>query len=295
MTPPTHVSIPSISSLSIEKFRSLDFISSTCLINHIYSSRTRHADILSSTASKAFECTITGPEGITMVANQGCAFRANIDYDEALKKLANYDVMIVPGTPLYADLIKENAQPLKLIKAYSELQQKNPTKERTLFSVGTASIILGHLGVLSGLSATTHPDYFVKFENVLSVANQREMAERTDVIEDRYVVNNLRFDLEDPEQSPYIRRRSDGRRPSNARKGSDAWKQSNRRESNAQARRASLKLGGLRVITAGGTSCGIDAALYLVSAMVDEASANEVVRLMQHNWTKGVVVDGLDV
>jgi hypothetical protein len=39
------------------------------------------------------------------------------------------------------------------------------------------------------------------------------------VIEDaRYVVNNLRFDLGDEDENPYIRRKSDsGRRPSNAR------------------------------------------------------------------------------
>lgn len=205
--------------------------------------------------------------------------------------------MIVPGIPglAYTEILKKNAQPLGFIKAYSELQKKNPHRERTLLSIGTGSILLGHAGTLSGLSATTHPDYFVKFENVLSAANQRDMAERTDVIEDRYVVNNLRFDLEDPEQSQYIRKRSDGRRPSNARKGSNAWKEANRRGSTAGDRRASLKLGGLRVITAGGTSCGIDASLYLVGALVDEASANEVARIMQHSWVKGVVVDGLDV
>jgi hypothetical protein len=61
------------------------------------------------------------------------------------------------------------------------------------------------------------------------------------------------------------------------------------------ARRAAMRLGGLRVITAGGNSSGIDAALYLVSAMVDDATAAEVAREMQWTWTKGVVVDGLDV
>jgi hypothetical protein len=58
-----------------------------------------------------------------------------------------------------------------------------------------------------------------RFENACSKAAQRELAERTDVIEDaRYVVNNLRFDLGDEDENPYIRRASDaGRRPSNAR------------------------------------------------------------------------------
>lgn len=60
-------------------------------------------------------------------------------------------------------------------------------------------------------------------------------------------------------------------------------------------RRAAMRLGGLRVITAGGVSAGIDAALYLVSVMVSEESANEVARTMCWTWTKGTVVDGLDV
>jgi transcriptional regulator GlxA family with amidase domain len=56
-----------------------------------------------------------------------------------------------------------------------------------------------------------------------------------------------------------------------------------------------MRLGGLRVITAGGVAAGLDAALYLVSAMVSEETALEVARLMQITWTKGTVIDGLDV
>ena len=68
---------------------------------------------------------------------------------------------------------------------------------------------------------------------------------------------------------------------------------SGRRES--IARRAAMRLGGLRVITSGGISAGIDAALYIVSVMVSEESADEVARLLQWTRTKGLVVDGLDV
>ncbi len=56
-----------------------------------------------------------------------------------------------------------------------------------------------------------------------------------------------------------------------------------------------MRLGGLRVITSGGVSAGLDAALYLVSALVSEESAVEVARVIQWTWNKGVVVDGLDV
>ena len=60
-------------------------------------------------------------------------------------------------------------------------------------------------------------------------------------------------------------------------------------------RRAAMRLGGLRVITGGGVSAGIDAALYLVSILVDEEIAEDVARYIQHTWKKGIVVDGLDV
>jgi hypothetical protein len=111
----------------------------------------------------------------------------------------------------------------------------------------------------------------------------------------RYVVNNLRFDVgEDGDENPYVRRGSDaGRRPSNARKGSISLKSSGRRES--ILRRAGMRLGGLRVITSGGISAGIDAALYLVGALVSDESANDAAQMLQWTWTKGFVVDGIDV
>lgn len=73
-----------------------------------------------------------------------------------------------------------------------------------------------------------------------------------------------------------------------------SWKDSNRRRESI-VRRAAMRLGGLRVITSGGHSSGIDASLYLVSAMVDEECAMDVASTMQWQWSKGVVVDGLDV
>lgn len=73
-----------------------------------------------------------------------------------------------------------------------------------------------------------------------------------------------------------------------------SWKGSNSRRESI-ARRAAMRLGGLRVVTAGGISSGIDASLYLISAMVDDACALEVARILQWTWNKGVVVDGLDV
>ena len=116
-------------------------------------------------------------------------------------------------------------------------------------------------------------------------------------MEERYVVNNARFDIGDkPEENPFIlshRPRLDGRRKSNARKGSEAYKESKRRES--IAKRSQLRLGGLRVITSGGVTSGIDSALYLVAALVSIESAQEVARVLQYSWIKGVTVEAIDV
>jgi len=78
------------------------------------------------------------------------------------------------------------------------------------------------------------------------------------------------------------------------RKGSISLKGSNSRRESI-ARRAAMRLGGLRVITAGGVTSGIDAALYLVGVLVSDESAQEVARVLQVDFQKGIVVDGIDV
>ncbi|KAI1650754.1 class I glutamine amidotransferase-like protein [Daldinia loculata] len=245
--------------------------------------------------TKAFDCTIVAAEP-KVLSQQGVIIGAQINFKEAHERLDDFDILIVVGSVDSSAILKEHSEPIPIIEAFAELQRKDYTRERTLMSVCTGSLFLAEAGILAGLSATTHTDYLTKFEIVCSNAAQRDLQERTDVVEDaRYVVNNLRFDLGDEDENPYIRRKSDaGRRPSVARKGSVSYKGSNgRRES--IARRAAMRLGGLRVITAGGISAGIDAALYLVSILVDEDTANEVARFMQHEWVKGIVVDGIDV
>ncbi|KAM4064648.1 DJ-1/PfpI family protein [Hirsutella rhossiliensis] len=245
-------------------------------------------------STKAFEATIASNEP-KVLSSQGVVIGSQISFKEAHDRLEDFDVLVVVGGN-YQEIIDKEAEPSGLINDFAELQKKDPARERTILSICTGSLFLAKEGILSGLSATTHPDHMTKFENLCSEAATRNLTERTDVIEDaRYVVNNLRFDLGDEDENPYIRRKSDsGRRPSNARKGSMSWKGSNSRRESI-ARRAAMRLGGLRVITSGGISSGIDAALYLVSALVDDECAVEVARLMQWNWSKGVVVDGLDV
>lgn len=242
--------------------------------------------------SKGFEITVAGGEP-KVISNQGVYVGSQISFKEAHEQLDNFDILVVVGGNT-TETIKKRAEPFGLITSFSELQKKTPTRERTLLSICTGALFLAELGILAGLSGTTHPDHMTAFENLCSHSAVRDLDERTDVIEDaRYVVNNLRFDLGDEDENPYIRRKSDERRPSNARKGSISLKSSTRRES--IVRRAAMRLGGLRVVTSGGVSAGIDATLYLISALVSDESANNVAEGLQWTRTKGVVVNGLDV
>ena len=175
------------------------------------------ADSYRFAASRAFECTIAAGEP-KVLSDQGVIIGSQVSWKEAHERLSDFDVLVVLGGNVEA-IIKEKAEPLELINAFSELQKADPARERTLLSICTGSLMLAHQGILAGLSATTHPDFIIKFENLCSQAVVRDLGERTDVVDDaRYVVNNLRFDIGDEDENPYIRRKSDaGRRPSNAR------------------------------------------------------------------------------
>jgi putative intracellular protease/amidase len=267
--------------------------------------------------TKAFRTILAGDDEYVTSA-QGATVKTHFSYADAMARLNEIDILVIVGGES-EKVIKTKSQPLTLIKAFTEQQKKNPARERTLMSVCTGSLFLGETGILSGLSATTHPDFMTKFEIICSNAAQRDLADRADVMDARYVVNNLRFDLgENEDENPYLltkqqyrekrrmsqggsapsspveERANGGRRPSAARKGSISLKISNTRRESV-LKRANLRLGGLRVLTSSGVLSGIDGALYLVGALVSEDSAEEVARVMCHKWSKGVVVDGTDV
>jgi transcriptional regulator GlxA family with amidase domain len=98
-----------------------------------------------------------------VVTMEGASLRAHITYEEAMKRLADIDVLVIPGGGT-DKILKTKEQPFTIIKAFTELQKRNPSRERTLMSVCTGSLFLAELGILSGLAATTHPDYITKME-----------------------------------------------------------------------------------------------------------------------------------
>ncbi|KAF2476615.1 class I glutamine amidotransferase-like protein [Lindgomyces ingoldianus] len=251
--------------------------------------------------TKAFECQFVGPSA-AMTSTHGLTVKADMDYEDANDEIEDFDVIIVPGGEGVQDVLKNKTEPLNLLKAFVEIQEKNPAKERTILAICTGSLLLAQQGLLEGLAATTHPDYYTRLETICQDAATRDLSMRTDVMEERYVVNNARFDLGDnPDENPYIiRKQPEGgvntmhaRRKSIARKGSNAWRESRRRES--IIRRASMPCGGMRIITTGGVTAGLDASLYLVGSLVSHDSALEVAHKMQYTWVKGVTVDAIDV
>lgn len=242
---------------------------------------------------KAFDCEFVG-DGENVMAASGTSFRSHLTYKEAYKQLKEYDVLVVSGGG-FEEILKNKSEPLGLIRAFADLQEHNSTKERTILSIDTGSLFLAHEGILQGLSATTHPDYYIKLEILAQESAQKDLDVRTEVMEgERYVVNQGRFDLgENLEDNPYVFKKG-GRKASDARKGSEARKMSNARRESI-IRRSTMRLGGMRVVTAAGSTSGIDAAMYLVSALVSHASAQRVSDQMQYSWQKGVVVDSIDV
>lgn len=252
---------------------------------------------VSNDEDKAFDCEFVGP-GEHVMSASGTSFRSHLTYKDAYKQLKEYDLLVVSGGN-FEEIIKSKEEPLGLIRAFADLQEHNSGKERTILSIDTGSILLAHEGILQGLAATTHPTYYINLELTAQESAQKDLDTRTEVIEgERYVVNQGRFDLGDNlDDNPYVFKKNPGRKGSmsaNVRKGSEARKMSNARRESI-VRRSTMRLGGMRVVTAAGSTCGIDAAMYLVSALVSFESAQAISDKMQYEWKKGIVVDSIDV
>lgn len=182
------------------------------------------------TPIRVFEPTITaGTEHVT--SGQNCVFQRHIPLEEAYARLAEFDVLVIPGGGAPAVLAAQS-EPMTLIQAFCS-QEKEEGRVRTLLSVCTGSLFLAEAGVLKGLTATTHPYSDEKF---------RKMCEgQATVVKERYVVNKVNDK-------------------------------------------------GLRVITSGGVSCGIDACVWLINEVGGKECAESVLELVQYAWRQGVEV-----
>lgn len=122
-------------------------------------------------------------------------------------------------------MLEGKTEPLDLIKAFVELPKRVDGRTRYMLSVCTGSLFLAEAGVLDGLSATTHVDFYGKLRKIC------ERRGRTKVLEERFVVNKV-----------------DGEK-------------------------------GLRTVTSGGISSGLDACLWLVEEIAGKESRESVHRI----------------
>ncbi|SZF00895.1 unnamed protein product [Blumeria hordei] len=237
--------------------------------------------IINKDASHAFEFKFVSATKQTKTA-QAISLQRNMNYKQAHARLTTFDILMVPGGGV-EKIIRDELEPLGLIKAYADLQKKDPLRERTIFSICTGSLLLAHQGLLSGLQATTHPDFFAKFIKIDNDAALRGLKECCDVVEERYVVNNLRFDEgEKIDENPHVPCKSDF--------DDHSVRQECDQPRKDTSPRASGRPKGLRVITSGGITCGIDASLYLVRTLVSSEAAVEVGRIMMYECKQGIIV-----
>jgi transcriptional regulator GlxA family with amidase domain len=186
-----------------------------------------------SDTDKVFHATITAVSELT-TSTQNAIFKRHIPITEAYATLADYDVLVIPGggSP---GVLQGKTEPLDLIKAFAALPKKEDGKVRTLMSVCTGSLFLAEAGVLDGLSATTHVEFYGQLRGMTETKG-------TKVLEERFVVNKVNEEK------------------------------------------------GLRVITSGGVSAGMDASLWLIDHIAGKDSRERVMKIAQCAWKQGVVL-----
>jgi len=189
----------------------------------------------SSAPVNAFESTITaGSEYIT--THHNLTVKRHISVPEAYASLADYDVLLIPGGAS-PSVLSGKTEPLDLITAFAALPKRTDGRIRTILSVCTGSLFLGDAGVLEGLTATTHANYYDKLREVTEGKGKG-----TKVVKERFVVNKV-----DEEK-------------------------------------------GLRIITSGGVSCGLDSCLWLVGDVAGQESKERSAFNIQYAWREGVIV-----
>ncbi|KAJ5110992.1 ThiJ/PfpI family protein [Penicillium argentinense] len=173
---------------------------------------------------------------------------------EALRNIDEYEIVIQPGAGIpeiekYLGDLRTNGLHLELLKCFSELKTPSPRGcQRVLMSICTGALIVGYSGAFSHLTVTTH------YEGLDKLIQFCELRGRgTTVVPDiRGSLTNGEFPV-DGKVSEIEQRAWDGYKL--GQKQNKRWVDAGCNES------------GVRVISSGGISCGIDASLFLVSEL----------------------------
>ncbi|EAW07101.1 DJ-1/PfpI family protein [Aspergillus clavatus NRRL 1] len=195
-----------------------------------------------------FSTTIAALDEFT-TTQENVTIKRDLSLSEAKDRLAEYDVLIVPGTRPNHILphVTSNGYLqglLELISAFAKLGPKHPgpTGERVLFSVCTGSYLLAAAGVLAGTTATSHRLALGPLQQLCDEYTGRTPgSKRTEVV---------------PEGST----------------GTVYYVDSGLNEAR------------VRIITSGSITNGIDAALHLVMLRSGRPAAVEVAAFMGYAW-----------
>ncbi|KAJ5586733.1 ThiJ/PfpI family protein [Penicillium hispanicum] len=94
----------------------------------------------------------------TVRAASSFTVKADTLLELAIKDIAEYDILVVPGAPpsVIQPLIENNAPEVDFIRKFAALPPTPSERPRILFSVCTGALLLGGAGTLSGMTVTTH-------------------------------------------------------------------------------------------------------------------------------------------
>jgi transcriptional regulator GlxA family with amidase domain len=163
--------------------------------------------------------------------------KRDISFDDALKSVSQFDVMIVaggPGEDVDAAIANSNeTKMLDLISAFAE-QNVDPNRPKWLVSICTGAGFLATCGLFSGKTVTSHWAYLDQLRAIC----QKYSMPATTVVRERWV-------------------------------------------------NAGVLDGGVKLVTSGGVSCGIDCTLWLLSEIGGAKGmdlANSVALVMDYDW-----------
>ncbi|EIW74199.1 DJ-1 PfpI family protein [Coniophora puteana RWD-64-598 SS2] len=205
-------------------------------------------------AGAEWDIVVAAADEFTQVGH-GYSLRRSITYAEALATLDSFAALLIPGAAPDAILpyLKEGETHfdglLDVAEAFTKLGPAEDGTERVMLTVCTGSLVPAYRGLFDGLRATTH---FMAYDLLTEV-------------------------------SEGYRKRNPG-----AAKGVTLVGPVEGKEPRGRWVDAGRNAHGVRVISAGGVSCGIDATLFIVSERYGRDKALKIAEIMEYAWRENV-------
>ncbi|KAJ5775107.1 uncharacterized protein N7511_000118 [Penicillium nucicola] len=157
----------------------LDFAGPIEVLSHV--SHNRNPD----NPDRMFDITTIARTKVNRAAS-ALTVHADILLPQALEKVSEFDILIVPGGPpsILQPLLGDNVPELDLIRAFAALPQ-SPKGTRIVFSVCTGAFLLGAAGVIAGMTVTTHHKGLDQLREICTRSNGA--AAETNVVHQRYL------------------------------------------------------------------------------------------------------------